>query len=285
MFSKYFYHLVNKTKAIILAVVLLFGIVPATNTAHAENKNITEEPEVITIKKSGRKLFTPAPVVQYGSVNNAVAIVQQKLIDLGYLNDIVDGSYGPKTQGAVEWFQQNNNIHETGVNKKTIQALGLDADELKANTEVAYQMPEPEVTDFIFASEAGRLYIPSLGISVQLVYADGYDDGNYLQSMVDSSDIALFYYSPNYVICDHRDQAFQNLYAVTPGTTAYIEYSNGSRQYMVCTGAGRGYNSGTDLINQYGESWLYWSYPLTMYTCAEDWNHVHISQWVYVKAP
>ena len=46
-----------------------------------------------------------------GARGDDVARVQQRLIELGYLNDRADGAYGPKTAAAVKEFQRINGIH------------------------------------------------------------------------------------------------------------------------------------------------------------------------------
>ena len=46
-----------------------------------------------------------------GERGSNVTRVQQRLIELGYLNDRADGVYGPKTAAAVKEFQRLNGIH------------------------------------------------------------------------------------------------------------------------------------------------------------------------------
>ena len=70
-----------------------------------------------------------------GSSGNDVARVQQRLINLGYLNDRADGAYGPKTAEAVKEFQRRNGIHGesgyAGVATRFTQAR-LFADDVNA---------------------------------------------------------------------------------------------------------------------------------------------------------
>jgi len=44
-----------------------------------------------------------------------IVFLQNRLIELGYLGDNADGSYGESTEKAVLAFQRNNNLPETGV--------------------------------------------------------------------------------------------------------------------------------------------------------------------------
>lgn len=60
-----------------------------------------------------------------------IVFLQNRLIELGYLRDSADGVYGENTQTAVQAFQRNNNLPETGVaDSVTQQKLYSDADSL-----------------------------------------------------------------------------------------------------------------------------------------------------------
>jgi peptidoglycan hydrolase-like protein with peptidoglycan-binding domain len=50
-----------------------------------------------------------------GSSGAAVALLQQRLIDLGYLDDAADGIFGNKTCAAVKSFQSQNGLISTGI--------------------------------------------------------------------------------------------------------------------------------------------------------------------------
>ena len=62
---------------------------------------------------------SPTPDVHYdtlaaGMKGDEVAELQQRLIDLGYLNGKADGSFGGKTEAAVKVFQQSQGLEPTG---------------------------------------------------------------------------------------------------------------------------------------------------------------------------
>ena len=57
-----------------------------------------------------------------GSNGDAVKAVQQKLIDLGYLDGKADGDYGNKTLNAVKAFQADAGLEQTGVADSDTQA-------------------------------------------------------------------------------------------------------------------------------------------------------------------
>ena len=61
-----------------------------------------------------------------GSTGEEVKALQQKLIDLGYLEGTADGIFGNKTEKAVRRFQWKNGMSADGLaGKKTLAALNL----------------------------------------------------------------------------------------------------------------------------------------------------------------
>jgi len=62
-----------------------------------------------------------------GGKGEEVKQLQQKLTNLGYLNDKIDGIFGQKTEAAVKAFQDECNLKVSGiVDEPTLAALGLD---------------------------------------------------------------------------------------------------------------------------------------------------------------
>ena len=71
---------------------------------------------------------TPAPTtyatMQKGSRGDDVKLLQEKLIELGYLNDTADGVYGTKTQNAVQMLQSDIGLNMNGkVDNELMQKL------------------------------------------------------------------------------------------------------------------------------------------------------------------
>ncbi len=66
-----------------------------------------------------------------GDYDDEIVKIQQRLIDLGYLNGDADGSFGDMTQAAVSLFQEINGITQTGVaDEFTVEVLySIDAKE------------------------------------------------------------------------------------------------------------------------------------------------------------
>ena len=53
--------------------------------------------------------------IQKWQKGDAVKDIQEKLISLGYLDDVADGIYGPKTEAAVAAFQKDKGFDATGI--------------------------------------------------------------------------------------------------------------------------------------------------------------------------
>lgn len=75
--------------------------------------------------------------LQKGSKGDNVKVLQQRLIDLHYLNDEADGSYGGKTEAAVAEFQSACGLDATGVADSTTQALLYSDDAPEASLSIS----------------------------------------------------------------------------------------------------------------------------------------------------
>ena len=68
-------------------------------------------------------------VYYWGSSGNTVAAIQQRLRDLGYYSDNVDGIFGANTYYAVVSFQSPNGLNPDGiVGNATLERLGITTD-------------------------------------------------------------------------------------------------------------------------------------------------------------
>lgn len=82
----------------------------------------------------------------------AVQKLQEKLIELGYLNDTADGVYGPKTAKAVRLFQKVNGLTQDGAAGKRTQTVLYEDPNVKPNpkakniTTAAPAIPVAETT-------------------------------------------------------------------------------------------------------------------------------------------
>lgn len=59
-----------------------------------------------------------------------IVILQNRLIELGYLRDAADGVYGGNTQDAISALQRSNNLEDTGVATPELQQLLFSGAEL-----------------------------------------------------------------------------------------------------------------------------------------------------------
>lgn len=74
-----------------------------------------------------------ARTLKKGSTGADVKKLQQALIDLGYLSDTVDGTFGAKTQDAVTLFQAVNGLDADGLAGAKTQALLFSGTALSAD--------------------------------------------------------------------------------------------------------------------------------------------------------
>lgn len=84
--------------------------------------------DTLTLTQTKKKLddkpaevpFLPYLNLRQGDRGQAVVWLQQRLIDLGYLDDVADGAFGPKTLAAVKRFQADNAMDIDGVAGRAI---------------------------------------------------------------------------------------------------------------------------------------------------------------------
>ena len=93
---------------------------------------------------------TPSRTLRYGSSGEDVKLLQNRLIELGYLSGRADGNFGSTTLAAVKAFQKNNGLTQDGVAgtqtyKKLFSASALPADEVTP-TSTATPTPTPTPT-------------------------------------------------------------------------------------------------------------------------------------------
>src|SRR2546422_6484943 len=74
------------------------------------------------------------PILKQGSSGSDVTDLQQKLKDLGFDPNGVDGNFGPGTRDAVIAFQQSKGLQADGIaGPATLAALGLDDGQTNAD--------------------------------------------------------------------------------------------------------------------------------------------------------
>ena len=82
-----------------------------------------------------------------GAQGEAVELLQERLIELGYLTGDADGSFGPRTEAAVLAFQSVAELEETGIaDAETMKALfdeeaPVSPDEAESGSSVMVWIP------------------------------------------------------------------------------------------------------------------------------------------------
>jgi len=77
---------------------------------------------VATATPTAQVVTTTYYMLSYGDYGDAVVMLQERLIELGYLNDKADGYYGKNTQAAVSAFEVANGRTATGVATAAMQS-------------------------------------------------------------------------------------------------------------------------------------------------------------------
>lgn len=116
----------------------------------------------------------------------------------------------------------------------------------------------------------GRLYVSWYSAAVY-DYNVNTSNGSSLQTIVDNYDSAAYYINHGkLIIADHNYQGFSVLASLTEGQTAYIQFEDGSTIGYRLIKKSKGYNTGPDLIDTYGNSFFNMDSDIIMYTCYED---------------
>lgn len=113
-----------------------------------------------------------------GDEGEAVAQLQERLIELGYASGAGDGRYGEQTTAAVRMFQRYNNLEETGAATAQVQAVMFSPTAISYNDvlsgvtaqNAAAQNAEPEQDEspaFGMESESQTLRIGDSGSAVE----------------------------------------------------------------------------------------------------------------------
>ena len=87
-----------------------------------------------------------------GCKGEDVKDVQQRLKDLGYLNDAVDGEYGPKTELAMRSFQVKNGLTVNGMGNEATYKVLFSVDAIPANGISAGGTPSETYTNLQLGS-------------------------------------------------------------------------------------------------------------------------------------
>lgn len=91
----------------------------------------TETTPTLTPVPTTAPTVTPDPTLKMGDENEDVQQLQERLMELGYLDiDESTQKFGPATEQAVKWFQRQEGLEQTGIADGEMQAW-LYADDAK----------------------------------------------------------------------------------------------------------------------------------------------------------
>ena len=190
------------------------------------------------------------------------ALTQSSAVCCGTVREALDGA-----------LEARNNVFVPFVTETTELLAKEDA----AGTTACRKAYDPRQTPYGPEGTAGRLVIPSAGISVALNLP-----GADAQAVTDAEDSACWMESRgdlNGVIGDHVNQDFAALFSVRPGDVCTI-FRNGREHRYVCVSTGYGSNIETDVLDEEGHSLFECGDDrLCMYTCANGWRYVFVAKW------
>ena len=119
------------------AVYAPFGAQYGYGGADLIPKTPTPDPAQNTPIPTAAPTSAPTPetarTLKKGSTGEDVKKLQQALIDLGYLSDTADGTFGAKTQDAVTLFQAVNSLDADGLAGAKTQVLLFSGTALSAD--------------------------------------------------------------------------------------------------------------------------------------------------------
>ena len=95
-------------------------------------------------EESGIPAEASYETLRRGTMSAEVAMMQQALIDLGYLTGEPDGNYGSATERAVRAFQKNNGMNDDGTAGSATLSLMYSIDAVAASAGTAEATPAPK---------------------------------------------------------------------------------------------------------------------------------------------
>jgi len=121
----------------------------AVNSAQGLSAIVSgERIEAVIATPTPEPMTTPAPqyaTLSKGDDSEDVKKMQQRLYDIGYLEDEADGKFGNNTQTAVKLFQQEAGLEVTGIaDNETLVLLYSDDAPWTVNAKIT---PSPEPTE------------------------------------------------------------------------------------------------------------------------------------------
>ncbi len=131
----------------------------------------------------------------------------------------------------------------------------------------------------------GRLYLPTISLTVGVYNANIYKNENYnAQTIVDNKDSAAYYeFKGKYIIADHNYQGFSRINNLNINDKAYIKTTNNQVIIYQMKNKFIGVNTHKDLQDLNGNSIENMEGSLAMYTCYDRNNKITITLWEQVS--
>ena len=102
---------------VILAIALAIQMIPTIGEVRREMSltptPLPPVPDTVRAKDAS-SMVTPEPALHNGSQGEKVEKLQERLRELGYYTDVVDGQFGQGTKDAVIAFQKKNGLDPDG---------------------------------------------------------------------------------------------------------------------------------------------------------------------------
>lgn len=168
----------------------------------------------------------------------------------------------------------NNNTEKTKVENKRVEkspvAKSTTTQKPVQNSKpIQKNRPTTKVNTVRYGT-FGRLYVP--GYSVALYdYNVNTQSSSSLQTIVNNKDSAAYYVNRGkLIIADHYYQGFSVLANLNVGANSYIKFKDGTTIRYRLIKKARGVNTGPDLKDTNGNSFLNMNSDIIMYTCYGD---------------
>lgn len=197
-------------------------------------------------------------------------------------------SIAEKANSTFEGAEQEESIEKSIEENVEEVEETEENDEEEDSDEEAEEDDEEEIDYWSMKfGDAGRLVIEDVGITVALYTAYG-EDLDYDQPIIDREDSAAWYDFSSFGdeingIVDHGDQAFSNLYYVSPKrSVARILHSDGTEEHYICTRVDpNSTNTGYSILDSNGSNVEGLdSDEIYMYTCnSSDPHDITLTFW------
>ena len=224
----------QETAAAVSAFFQVYGNAPnSVATASMQGELFTVDPRTYsgaTLAPTQTQTPSGEQTLSEGNIGSTVERIQQRLIELGYMQGVASGTFDAATTEAVKAFQ-----HVVGVSEDGVVTYGLYT-QLIASDAPAYGSPEAEAIrqggyTLLQEGDSGEAVTRLQTRLVELGYANGTPNGRYASATV--SAVRLFQRAAGQEETGVATAALQALLysADAPAYTASTQTTTGDRYY------------------------------------------------------